>query len=139
MVMPLTFGPNVNGAKLEALIETMYLAAQADGDFSGDEREHFVTSVQSLTDRRLEGEALETLLRRFERDVLDNGRARCLAGIASILVDTSSRRLALSMAARMVAADGVIQATEREFIVELARVLTIDPRTALDILQDSIR
>ena len=138
MARPLTFGPHVNGAKLEALIGTMYLAAQADGEFSGDERTHFVASVQSLTDHRLEGDALEALLRQLEQDRIDNGRERCLAAIAGVLSDASSRKLALSMAARMIASDGVIEPSEREFLAELAGVLQFDAETARAVLEDSL-
>ena len=38
-------------AKLEALIEAMYLAASADGEFSPVERAHFLKSIESLTGR----------------------------------------------------------------------------------------
>ena len=43
----------LSSAKLEALVEMMFLAASADGDFSDVERQHFVQSVESLTDGRL--------------------------------------------------------------------------------------
>src|SRR4051812_36973437 len=55
--------------KLEALIETMFLAAYADGEFGDDERDHFVKSVESLTDRRLEGGKLEQLLTKVLAEV----------------------------------------------------------------------
>src|SRR4051794_25486155 len=95
----------MNEAKLEALIETMYLAAQADDEFTAEERAHFVSSVQSLTERRLEG-------------------------------DERTRKLGLSMAIRMLAADGILRTSEREFIVEMAQALGIDSGAAADLVKE---
>ncbi|PKN45102.1 MAG: hypothetical protein CVU63_09375, partial [Deltaproteobacteria bacterium HGW-Deltaproteobacteria-20] len=39
--------------KLEALVEVVYLAAFADGEFSETERAHFTRSVEQLTEGRL--------------------------------------------------------------------------------------
>jgi tellurite resistance protein len=126
----------VNEAKLEALIETMYLAAQADGEFTADERSHFVSSVQSLTERRLEGDKLDELLSRFAGDHKKNGRDKTLASLKTRLGDDRTRKLGLSMAIRMLAADGILRTSEREFILDIAQALGIDPAAAADLVKE---
>ena len=61
-------------AKLEALVEVMLLAASADGDFSEVERNHFVKSVESLTDGRIAGARLETLIKEASVALESDGR-----------------------------------------------------------------
>jgi tellurite resistance protein len=126
----------VNEAKLEALIETMFLAAHADGEFSADERAHFVSSVESLTERRLEGDKLDELLQRFEKDFRERGRKPRLVAVRARLGDENSCKLALAMAIRMVAADGVIRTSERDFILEMAETLGVDRDVAADLMKE---
>jgi len=51
----------LSSAKLDALVEMMFLAASADGEFSEVERAHFLHSVESLTDGRLGKPALKSM------------------------------------------------------------------------------
>jgi tellurite resistance protein len=127
---------DVNEAKIEALIETMYLAAQADGEFTADERAHFVSSVQSLTERRLEGDKLEALLARFQSEYKKSGQEVCLASVKARLGDERTCKLALSMAIQMLAADGMLRTSEREFILEMADTLGIDRDAAADLVKE---
>src|SRR5262245_53899652 len=92
---------DANEAKLEALIETMYLAARADGELTVEERAHFVSSVQSLTERRLEGDKLDQFLDRFQSEYQKNGLKRRLAAVKARLGDQRACKLGLSMAIRM--------------------------------------
>jgi tellurite resistance protein len=126
----------INQGKLEALIETMYLAAHADDEFTDEERAHFVSSVQSLTERRLEGKKLDQLLERFRRDYLKSGRQKRLASVKARLGDERSCKLGLSMAIRMLVADGILRTAEREFILEMAETLGIDPSGAADLVKE---
>jgi tellurite resistance protein len=126
----------VNEAKVEALIETMYLAAQADGEFTADERAHFVSSVQSLTEKRLEGAKLEQLLARFAADHKKNGRDKTISSLKARLGDERTCKLSLSMAIRMLAADGILRTSEREFIFDMAQGLGIDQAAAADLVKE---
>jgi tellurite resistance protein len=131
-----TLAREVNEAKLEALIETMLLAAQADGEFTAEERAHFVSSVQSLTEQRLEGAKLEALLSRFANEHKKNGREETLASLKTRLGDERTRKLGLSMAIRMLAADGVLRTSEREFNFDLAGTLGIERGVAADLVKE---
>jgi tellurite resistance protein len=121
-------------AKLEALIEIMFLAASADGDFSDIERKHFVSSVESLTDGRLAKARLETLLSEAHSALEREGRSARLASVKARLPEAGARRVALSLAIQVTAADGIIRTSERELILETAEALEIDRDVAADLV-----
>ena len=122
-------------AKLEALVETMFLAAAADGEFSEVERAQFVANLESLTDGRLNRASLSALLSRAERDLSEQGREQRLESVKQRLPELGARRVALALAVRVVAADGVIRTSERELILETATVLGIDADEAANLVQ----
>jgi uncharacterized tellurite resistance protein B-like protein len=121
--------------KLEALVELMFLAASADGDFSEEERRHFASSVESLTDRHISGETFERLVVRIQADVREAGRARRLAAVKERLSTPALRRVALSLAIQITAADGIIRTSERELLLEAAEALEIDQDEAADLVK----
>lgn len=122
------------GTKLEALLETMLLAARADGEFSEEERVHFAASVQSLTDRAVGDAVTTTLIADLEHRITEEGRAARLAVVKERLGDAASRTVALEMAVAVMAADGLLRTAERELVMEVAEALEIDPDTAADIV-----
>ena len=124
----------LSNAKLEALVEIMFLAASADGDFSDVERQHFLQSVESLTDGRLAKPALEGLLERAKTDLEASGREARLAAVKERLPDPGARKVALSLAIQVTAADGIIRTSERELILETAEALEIDRDEAADLV-----
>jgi len=117
-------------AKLEALVEAMFLAASADGEFSPVERAHFLKSVESLTDGRLPTARLAALVAEAGEALEREGRKARLLSVKSRLPDAGARRVALSLAIQVAAADGVIRTSERELILETAEVLEIDRNEA---------
>jgi tellurite resistance protein len=120
--------------KMEALVELMFLAASADGEFSEQERQHFASSVESLTDRRISGESFERLIARIESDLREVGRARRLAAVRERLASPALRKVALALAIQVTAADGIIRTSERELLQEVAEALEIDPDDAADLV-----
>ena len=54
----------------------------------------------------------------------------------SRLGDDRSCKLGLSMAIRMLAADGILRTSEREFILEMAETLGIDRDAAADLVKE---
>jgi tellurite resistance protein len=121
--------------KLEALIEMMVLAADADGEFSADERKHLESSIESLTDRRASGDSLQRLIDRLCADLKASGREKRLASLKERLVDAGERKVALSLAIQLVASDGVIRTSERELLLEVAEALEIDRDEAADLVK----
>lgn len=124
----------LSSAKLDALVEMMFLAASADGDFSEVERAHFLQTVESLTDGRLGKPALSALLDRAKVDLDASGRAARLLAVKERLPDAGARKVALSLAIEVTAADGVIRTSERELILETAEALDIAPGVAADLV-----
>jgi tellurite resistance protein len=121
-------------AKLEALVEVMLLAASADGDFSEVERNHFMKSVESLTDGRIAGARLETLITEASVALERDGREARLASVKARLPEANARRVALSLAIQVTAADGIIRTSERELILETAEALEIDRDEAANLV-----
>jgi tellurite resistance protein len=122
-------------AKLDALVEMMFLAASADGDFSAVERSHFLKSVESLTSGRLTKATLESMLERAERDLASSSREARLSAVKERLPDAAARKVALSLAIQVTAADGIIRTSERELIFETADALEIDRDEAADLVR----
>jgi tellurite resistance protein len=113
-------------AKLEALVEAMFLAASADGEFSTVERAHFLKTTESLTDGFLPTARLAQWVAEAGEALEREGRKARLLSVKSRLPDAGSRRVALSLAIQVTAADGVIRTSERELILETADALEID-------------
>ena len=103
--------------KLEALIEMMFLAASADGEFSDVEQQHFKGSIESLTNQRVAGAELDSLLGRLKTSLDAEGREARLDAVKGRLPDPGARRVALSLAIQVTAADGIIRTSERELIL----------------------
>jgi len=122
--------------KLEALVEMMFLAASADGEFSDAERKFFLGSIESLTDGRLAGEKLQNLLDRSKRDLDGAGREARIHQVKQRLPDAGARKVALALAIQVTAADGIIRTTERELILETAETLEIDRDEAANMVRD---
>ena len=112
----------------------MLLAASADGDFSEVERAHFLKSVESLTDGRIATARLEALVTEATNALEREGREARLATIKARLPEPNARKVALSLAIQVTAADGIIRTSERELISETAEALEIDPDVAADLV-----
>ena len=125
--------------KLEAIIELMFLAAFADGDFGEEERVHFVGSIESLTDRRIQGDTLGRLVTRIVADLQAEGRSARLASVNARLAEPAARRAALGLAIQVTAADGIIRTSERELILAAAEALEIDRDEAADLVTSLTR
>ena len=123
--------------RTEALIEMMYLAVHADGEFDDRERNAFATQVRTLSEGKVAGDAFKTLMARIEKQVDSDGRAARIASLKNVFPDAEARKEALALVVRMVAADGVIRTSERELILEVAEGLEIDGDVAADLVRAS--
>lgn len=125
---------DVEEPRLHAFVELMFLAATADGEFSGDERKHFQESVESLTDRKVSGDSLDRMLDAIEKSHAGEGRAARIAHVKKALPTRELRKVGLSMAIRVMVADGIVRTSERELILDLADGLEIDRDEAADLV-----
>jgi len=130
------FVRDLGDEKVEALVEMMFLAASADGELGNEERKLFLKSAESLTSRLITGEKLEAVLARAKKQLDEAGRDARLAAVKDRLPDLTARKLALSLAIQVTAADGIVRTSERELIMETAEALGIDGDTAADMVAD---
>jgi tellurite resistance protein len=134
----------IDANKLAALVETMMLAAGADGEISDDERAQLARSVQDIAQRTHHAEALTAdKLTRLMDDALERivmeGRKHRIGVVKQILGDIDSRKAALGLAVRVTAADGIVRTTERELIFDLAEGLEVDQDEAANLVREITR
>jgi uncharacterized tellurite resistance protein B-like protein len=125
---------DVEEPRLHAFVELMFLAATADGEFSGDERRSFQDSVESLTDRKIAGETLDALMTSIEKSHAGEGRGARISHVKDALPSHELRKIGLEMAIRVTLADGIVRTSERELILDLADGLEIDRDEAADLV-----
>lgn len=130
------FVRDLGDEKVEALVEMMFLAASADGELGNEERKLFLESAETLTSRLITGEKLEAVLAKAKKHLDESGREARLAAVKDRLPDPTARKLALSLAIQVTAADGIVRTSERELIMETAEALGIDGDTAADMVAD---
>ena len=141
---PSAFLKEFDGAKREALVETMYLAADSDGEFSAVERDVLAQSIQGLAAGTEHEEALATdklngLLDGAQASLESDGRAARLESVKERLGDEDARKGALGLAISVTAADGIVRTSEREFIFDLAIALGLSGDVAADLVRDITR
>ncbi|MBI5532356.1 MAG: TerB family tellurite resistance protein [Deltaproteobacteria bacterium] len=124
---------NLDASKLEAVVETMLLAAHADGEFSPEERAVLARTVESLTEGQLPQTKFTQLVERIAKSE-ESTRPQRIAYIKERLPDMATRVGALALAIRVTASDGLIRTTERELIAELAEGLGVDADLAADMV-----
>src|SRR5690242_12671585 len=133
--MPLMSPPplkTLDEPNLEALVELMFLAAFADGEFSQEEKVHFARSVESLTDRRIPQSTMDELIHTVVTQLQQEGRAARLASLKERLPSPQARKVAFSLAAQVVVADGIVRTSERELLLDVAAALEIEQTEAAD-------
>jgi tellurite resistance protein len=130
--------------KLEALVHTMMLAADADGEMGPEERAKLGETISQLAkgsahEASLGPEKIEGLFTAARARIDAGERDALLASVKSRLGDDDTRRVALGLAIAVTAADGVVRTSEREIIMELADSLDVDRDEAADMVRDITR
>lgn len=125
---------SLDADKLEALVETMFLVAFADGEYGPRERAHFERSVGALTAGRLAGRDFDHVVRRLVDTLRDEGREGCIASLKQRLDEPQLRQVALILAADMAAADGILHPEERAVVLAMARAFGVGEDEAHEVL-----
>ncbi|MBI4704132.1 MAG: TerB family tellurite resistance protein [Deltaproteobacteria bacterium] len=141
---PSTMLGKIDADQLEALVETMYLAADADGEFSPSELQQLAESIRALArnsehQAALAGDNLTALLERASAELGRDGREARLAAVRSRLGEEGARKAAFGLAVMVTAADGIMRTSEREFILDLAEALDLDRDDAADAVRELTR
>ncbi|MBW2528516.1 MAG: hypothetical protein JRI23_30355 [Deltaproteobacteria bacterium] len=126
--------------QLETLVEVMYLAADADGEFDTAEQRDLASSIREVAkgtkhEEALSGDRLEGLLDRLAHELSVEGRDARLAAVKQRLPELAHRKAAFGLSVRVTAADGIVRTSEREFIMDLATALEIDRDEAADLVR----
>ncbi len=129
----------LDATALEALVETMVLAAHADDVEIGAGATLLAVSIRTLAtgsahEQALSGEALTALLSRAEEDFRRDGRGARIAAVKERLLSDDGRKAALGLAISVTAADGIVRTSEREVIFDLAEGLGVDRDVAADLV-----
>lgn len=130
------FVSDLTDAQTAALVEIMFLAAKADGEFTDDEKQEFTTGIETMTEKKITIEQVTDYLARAKSALETSSREDRLEAVKGVIVSPGHRRLALAMAIRVTAADGIIRTSERELIMEAADALEIDGNDAADLVRD---
>jgi tellurite resistance protein len=136
---PAAFFGQLDHAKLGALVETMILAADADGELGDDEKGELAAQIQRLAaetplEPLVTGEALAALLSKAQEDLARDGREARLQAVKEQLGDADSKKGALGLAILITAADGFVRTSERELILDMAEALDVDRDAAADLV-----
>ena len=121
--------------KTEALIEAMYIAANADDDFGAKEREHFVRNVVGIGGGAIKPEDVKAVLLKLKGKAKE-GRASRLKTLGPRLPRPQDKEHAFALACSMALADGIVLDEEKQFVDELAVSLGIAQERADTILDE---
>ena len=133
-----------DGDQLGAVVDTMVLAADADGDISEEERTQMIASLRSLAkgtphEAALTADRVASLLDGARQEIATVGREGLIRAVKQRLGDPDACRAALGLAIAVTAADGIVRTSERELIMELADALAVDQDEAADMVRDITR
>ncbi len=131
IVAPAGFKDSGN-SELLAMIELMYLVAQADGVFSPEERREFLGHVESLSEGRVGSRELALLVEHWSAESAPPIGER-LAHLAEQLPDETSRRIAYGLALEVADADGEFVASEGALLKQIAVALGLEASESEDI------
>lgn len=134
----------LDGEQLEALVDTMVLAADADGELDESEVTTLAANIAALAEgtkhaAQLAGDALDQRIAATRQRIAAGERQALIEGVKARLSDDDARCAALGLAITVTAADGIVRTSEREIILELAEALEIDRDVAADLVIDITR
>ena len=130
----------LDAPQLEALIDTMVLAAAADGQISDEEQTVLAARMSTFAAgtphaETLAAGALSGRIAATYSRILGDDQDRVVAAIKTKLPSLDQRKAAFGLAVTVTASDGIIRTSEREVILELAEALEIDRDDAADLVR----
>lgn len=125
----------LGSSKVQALVEAMFLAATADGEFAPEESLQFSATISALTDRKLDPDDIYRLVGELSLKLNEQGRQARLAAIANRLPAGKVRETAIILAAAITASDGDVKSEENDFVADLAEALGVDQGRAVELVE----
>lgn len=130
----LEFIQQLSPAQTAALVEVMALAAEADGEVSGDELVELAQNISRVTNGAVSREQAEAGVASARTALAASDRSTRLSIVKNALAP-AERRHALLLAIQVTSADGRIRTSERELILQMAEALEIDGEIAADLVR----
>jgi tellurite resistance protein len=130
--------------QLDAIVDTMVLAADSDGELGDEEQQTLADNIAKLARgtehaEEMAGQKLMAKIRAARQQISDGDRDGLIETVKSRLRDADARRAALGLAIVVTNADGIVRTSERELIMDLADALEIDRDEAADLVRDITR
>ncbi len=123
---PTGFDPDA-AALFEAIVESAFLVANADGEFDATEREVFTLVVLEASQRRVPERQVSAIVLDLATQLADDGLASRLQRLGKAVVRTSDRREALRIAALLAQVSAGVSEPERQVLERLASVWELEP------------
>jgi tellurite resistance protein len=125
---------DLGSPKVEALVEAMFLAATADGEFAPEESLQFAATAAALADKKLSPDAIHHLVGKLSLLVRAEGRVKRLEAIKARLPEGKPRETAVILAAAITMSDGEVQGAENDYVADLAEALGVAPERAVELV-----
>jgi tellurite resistance protein len=125
VTQPTGFDPEA-AALFEAVVESAYLVAHADGRFDAEERAVFQHVVLAACDGAVLPLQIEALLADLEDLLAEDGLDKRIRMVGRTILRAEHAREVLRVAALLAHASGGISPEEREVLAKLAREFKLD-------------
>jgi tellurite resistance protein len=136
LTQPTGFDPEA--ARLfEAIVESAYLVANADGDFDATERQAFQHVVMSACDGRVAERQIEALLEDLAEQLGEDGIDKRLTMVARGIQRNDHAREVLRVASLVAHVSGGVSEVERSVLDRLRGVLGLDDSATASALDEA--
>jgi tellurite resistance protein len=127
----------VAAALFEALVESAFLVANADGEFDAAEREVFQHVVMAACGGTVAERQIRALIADLEDLLLEDGFEQRVRMVARAAARPEHAREVLRVAALLAHASGGVSDAERDLIEKLAGELRLGPETVTEALGEA--
>lgn len=123
---PTGFDPDA-AALFEAIVESAFLVANADGEFDAAEREMFALVVLEASEHRVSARQVQAIVSDLTTQLAEDGLDQRLARLRSAISKPQDRREVLRIAALLARASAGISSSERAVLGRLASLWELPP------------
>jgi tellurite resistance protein len=125
VTVPTGFDPNA-AALFEAMVESAYLVATADGEFDASERATFEHLVLAACEGAVAERQVHALVADLEEQLAEDGAEKRIAMVARTVTRPEHAREVLRVAALLAQASGGVSGEERQVLDKLALATELD-------------
>lgn len=138
VTQPTGFDPEA-AALFEAVVESAYLVAHADGEFDADERAAFQHVVLAACEGMVAPGQVSALLADLEDQLREDGIDRRISMLGRMISRPEHAREVLRVAALLAHCSGGISSVERNVLDKLAREFKLNDNALTEALDEAMR